>query len=109
MRKFSQTLIDFIEEYPEVWKAHESAGVASHSSGPLDAKTSHLIQAAAAASRQLRGSMHSHIVQAVEAGATPQEVMHMVVLLTNTIGFPGMMIAYRWAREILARIEAEKH
>ena len=106
--KLSDKLKEFIEKYPQVWETHEKVGSLIHEAGPLDKKNSHLIQLAIAASLQLHGAFCSHVSQAVDAGATPDEVYHVILLTNNTVGWPTMMIAYSWAKEILEKLENER-
>jgi len=107
MKRFSDALTSFIEKYPEIWEAHERTGGLTHSSGPLDKKTCHLIQLGVAASAQLHGAVRSHVTQAFEAGATPEEIYQSVLLTLNTVGFPKMIMTYSWVRELLERLENE--
>jgi AhpD family alkylhydroperoxidase len=69
--------------------------------GPLDEKTSHLIQLAAAAAIRSEGAVHSHVRRALKAGAKPEEIYHSVILLTSTIGFPNTSAAMSWVYDIL--------
>ena len=87
---------DFLDSYEELGKVIRSQG-------PLDMKTSHLIQLAAAAAIRSEGSVHSHTRRALEAGATPEEVYHSIILLTTTIGFPTVAAALSWAEDVLSK------
>jgi 4-carboxymuconolactone decarboxylase len=82
-------------------EAVEGLGKAVRTSGPLDEKTSHLIQLAAAAAIRSQGSVHSHVRRAVQAGASPEEIMHAIILLTSTIGFPNTSAALSWTHDVL--------
>ncbi len=84
-------------------KALENLGKAAREAGPLDAKTSHLIQLAAASAIRSEGSVHSHTRRALEAGATPDEIRHAIILLASTIGFPTVSAALSWAEDILKK------
>jgi 4-carboxymuconolactone decarboxylase len=79
----------------------EQLGETARREGPLDPKTSHLIQLAAAAAIRSEGSVHSHVRRARAAGASPEEIYHTLMLLTSTIGFPTMSAALSWAYDIL--------
>ncbi len=81
--------------------AVENLGKSIRGSGPLDEKTSHLIQLAAAAAMQSEGSVHSHTKRALKRGATPDEIYHSLLLLIPTGGFPRTMAAISWCRDIL--------
>ncbi len=81
--------------------ALEQLGEVVRKEGPLDEKTSHLIQLAAAAAIRSEGSVHSHARRALKAGAQPEEIYHAVILLTSTIGFPNTSAALSWVYDIL--------
>ena len=92
---------DTMSEHPRVYRALETLGKALREEGPLHGKTAHLIQLAAAASVRSEGSVHSHTRRALEAGATPQEIRHAVLLLVSTIGYPTTAAALSWVNDIL--------
>jgi AhpD family alkylhydroperoxidase len=83
-------------------KALDTLGREAKAAGPLNAKTAHLIQLAAAAAIRSEGSVHSHTRRAIEAGAKPAEIHHALVLLTSTIGFPTVSAALSWADDIMS-------
>ncbi|MGO9379833.1 MAG: carboxymuconolactone decarboxylase family protein [Dissulfurispiraceae bacterium] len=83
------------------FKASENLGKAAKIAGPIDDKTSHLIQLAAATAIRSEGSVHSHTRRAIELGAKPDEIYHAIILLTSTIGFPTVSAALSWADDII--------
>jgi len=89
------------ERFPEIAKSLDSLKGTIRQAGPLDKKTAHLIQVAAAAGIQSHGALHSHVRQALAAGATPDEVYHSVLLLISTIGFPRVAAAINWIDEVM--------
>jgi AhpD family alkylhydroperoxidase len=86
------------EQHIELINAVEALGKAARNSGPLDEKTVQLVQLGAAAAIGSKGSLRSHALRALEAGATKDEVRHAIIILTSTIGFPTVAAA-------LARID----
>lgn len=96
------------KEFPKVIKAVEALGTTVRGAGPLDEKTSHLVQLAAAAATGSEGAVHSHTRRAVKAGATPEEVTHALLMLISTIGFPQAMAALSWSRDILETADKDK-
>jgi AhpD family alkylhydroperoxidase len=86
--------------YPEVMAAVEALGEAAAKAGPLDEKTKQLVQLGAAAALRSEGAVHSHARRALEAGATPDEVQHALLLLMSTIGFPNVNAALSWANDL---------
>jgi AhpD family alkylhydroperoxidase len=90
------------DQYPDVIEAYENLGKATHQ-GPLEHKYVHLIKLAASAAIKSEGAVHSHTRKALEVGATPEEIRHAVVLLTNTVGFANMMAALSWVDDVLEK------
>jgi AhpD family alkylhydroperoxidase len=89
------------ENHGKFISALEQLGEAVRKEGPLDEKTSHLVQLAAAATVRSEGSVHSHVRRALKAGAKPEEIYHAVILLTSTIGFPNTSAALSWVYDVL--------
>lgn len=89
-----------MEIFPEVLAAVENLGATVRDAGPIDKKTSELIQLAVAAAAQSTGSVHSHTRRALEAGATEEEIYHTLLLLVSTIGFPKVAAAFSWIDDI---------
>jgi 4-carboxymuconolactone decarboxylase len=94
------------EKHPKFIKALEELGEAVRQEGPLDDKTAHLVQLAAAAAVHAEGSVHSHVRRALRAGATPAEIYHAIILLTSTIGFPRTSAALSWVYDVLEKAQA---
>jgi 4-carboxymuconolactone decarboxylase len=91
----------FIETYPEISEAYEKLGAAVHNAGTLDKKTRALIKIAVSAGAGMEGAVHSHTRKALDAGATPEEIRHTIILTFPTIGFPAMMASLSWVNDIL--------
>lgn len=91
------------DRFPKVMEALEELGKAARQQGPLENKTAHLIQLAAAAAIQSEGAVHSHVQRAAAAGATADEIYHAVLLLVSTIGFPRVAAAISWVDDVLEK------
>ena len=89
------------ENHGKFISALEQLGETVRQEGPLDEKTSHLIQLGAAAAIRSEGAVHSHARRALKAGAKPEEIYHAVLLLTSTIGFPNTSAALSWVFDVL--------
>jgi 4-carboxymuconolactone decarboxylase len=89
------------ERHPAYIGAVEALGNAAANAGPLDAKTIQLVQLAAAAAERSEGGVHSHVRRALDCGAKPEEVVHTLIALTSTIGFPNVTAALSWADDVL--------
>ena len=77
------------EGYPQFMETHERAGELGRKAGPLGEKLTHLVQMAACVSLRSEEGVHSHTRRALEAGATPEETYHALILLISTAGFPA--------------------
>lgn len=93
----------FKKDHPKVFKAYSDLGNASQKAGPLNAKTRALVKLAIAVGARMEGAVHSHTRRAIEAGCTPKEIRHAVLLAVTTLGFPSMMAAMSWVDDILGK------
>lgn len=89
------------KRYKKFFDAVTKLGEVAKKSGPLDEKTSRLVQLAAAASIRSEGSVHSHTRRALAAGAKPEEIRHAIILLASTIGFPTVSAALSWTDDVI--------
>jgi alkylhydroperoxidase/carboxymuconolactone decarboxylase family protein YurZ len=94
---------NFEKSYPAVMQAVETLGEATQSAGPLDAKIRALVKLAIAVGAWREGAVHSHTRRALQGGCTPDELRHVGVLATATIGFPSTMAAMSWIEDVLGR------
>ena len=101
MSDYSDNYEWLLAKYGTVMEAHQNMGKVLREAGPIDGKTAHLIQLAAAAAARSEGSVHSHCKRALAEGATPEEIYHALVLLVSTIGFPNVAAALSWARDVI--------
>lgn len=100
-RKIPNHYLKVKEKHPEFIDAVEKLGESIKEAGPLDKKTAHLLQLAAAVASQSEGSTHSHTRQLLQMGVSRDEIRHAIMLLTNTIGFPQIMAGLTWANDII--------
>lgn len=89
------------KRFKTYFRATENLGKTARAAGPLDEKTTQLIQLSAAASIRSEGSVHSHTRRALEAGAKPEEVYHAIILLASVIGFPTVSAALSWVDDVI--------
>ncbi|WP_319550315.1 carboxymuconolactone decarboxylase family protein [Desulfogranum marinum] len=100
--KFNNHYQSLINNFPEVMAAVENLGSTVRTAGPLDKKTTELIQLGVAAATQSTGAVHSHTRRALAAGASVAEIQHSLLLLISTIGFPKVAAALAWIQETIA-------
>jgi AhpD family alkylhydroperoxidase len=87
--------------FPEVLDAVENLGATVRQAGPLDKKTTELIQLGVAAAMGSTGAVNSHAKRALGAGASRQEIEHALLVLVSTIGFPKVAAALAWIQEVV--------
>ena len=101
--KFYRTLA---EQHPEFIAALDGLGEAARRCGPLDERTVHLAQLAAAAAIRSEGAVHSHARRGLAQGLSPDELRHAVMALVSTIGFPNVVAALTWVEDEVERAGA---
>ena len=100
--------ISIQRRFKKYFDATKNLGKVASESGPINAKTSQLIQLAASAAIRSEGSVHSHTRRALDAGAKPEEIYHTIILLTSTIGFPTVSAALTWVDDIIKKKRSKK-
>lgn len=84
-----------------VVQAYEALGKACAEAGPLDGKTRELVKLGMAVGGRLEGAVHAHARRALAAGATADEIRHVVILAVPTVGFPTTVAALTWVDDVL--------
>lgn len=100
-KKISKHYHHLKSNFPEVLEAVETLGATVRQAGPLDKKTTELIQLGVAAATGSTGAVHSHTKRALAAGADRQEIEHALLVLVSTIGFPKVAAALAWIQEVV--------
>ena len=98
----------FSDKYPEVFKDYKALGIKCRAAGPIDQKHQDLIKLGIAIGANSRGGVMSHTRKALASGATPEEIMHTVLLSLTTTGFPNMIASMGWVDEVLQGEGAQK-
>ncbi len=102
MRELPPAFMQLAADHPAVHQAYEDLAKAAHESGPLDARTRHLVKLAIAVGARLEGALRSHVWQAREAGISEAELDHVILLSLTTIGLPSMVAARTWMKAALS-------
>jgi 4-carboxymuconolactone decarboxylase len=92
---------NFLEMYPDIANAHLKVGDLCAKAGPIDEKRQHLIQLGVSIGLGSKGGVWSHARRALDVGASEEEVLQVLLLSTTIVGFPAMIAAYGWIREVL--------
>jgi alkylhydroperoxidase/carboxymuconolactone decarboxylase family protein YurZ len=100
-------LPDLVEKFRAshgaVWESYEALSARCQEAGPLDERTRRLVKLGIAVGARLEGATHSHVRKCLDAGISPAEIEHAVLLALTTVGLPRMMMAYGWVTETLAK------
>ena len=83
----------FLETHPEIGNAYTGLAEACENAGPLDERMLRLAKFGIAVGTCREGVVRAHGRRALGSGCTPDELRHVVLLATTTIGFPAMMAA----------------
>ena len=91
---------DFRAAFPEILEKNEALGQLIHEQGgPLDEKTRALIKLGIAGASHHQTAVSTQVARAREAGASEEEIVHAILLVIPTCGFPTFMEAYREYKE----------
>jgi len=93
--------IGFRERFPQVAQAQDRLATEVDAAGPLDERTSRLVKLGIAVGSLSEGAVRSNVRKALAAGATTEEVQHVVLLSLTTRGFPAAVAAWGWVQEVL--------
>ena len=95
--------VSFSADHPEVARAYEQLGDAVRAAGPLSERDVALVKLALSIGARMEGAAHAHARKALAAGLDPAVLEHVAILSCPTIGFPAMMMALGWVRDVVAR------
>jgi alkylhydroperoxidase/carboxymuconolactone decarboxylase family protein YurZ len=93
--------VSFRERFPQVAQAQDRLATEVDAAGPLDERTSRLVKLGIAVGSLSEGAVRSNVRKALAAGATAEEVQHVVLLSLTTRGFPAAVAAWVWVQEVL--------
>ena len=91
---------EFRHRFSDISKEYDNLAIKCHKWGPLDEKTRRLVKLGIAIGLCSEGAVRSHTRRALESGATPDEIRHVVLLSFTTIGFPNMNAAIKWIEAV---------
>lgn len=96
-----KTYSNFMARFPNLGEAHHHLGVEIDRCGPLESQTQELIKLGICIGAGLESAVKSHVRRSLEAGVTPEELEHAIVLGMSSIGFPRTVAAWKWAQEAI--------
>lgn len=96
----------FMENHSEIYDAYETYGKLVHEKGgPLEDKTRWLVKIALSTSSQYQYALRTHILKAIKASCTKEEIEHVILLTAPTCGFPTMMEGMLVLRDVIEKGE----
>jgi 4-carboxymuconolactone decarboxylase len=93
----------FKKKFPKISEDYQQLGKSCRKEGPLNEKCQDLVKLGIAIGANSRGAVMSSIRKALASGASPEEIIHVVLLSLTTTGFPNMIAAMGWANEVLGK------
>lgn len=100
-RYLPDVYVRFRARFPQVGAALDDLGASLDGAGPIDERTRRLVKLGIAAGAGAEGAVRSNVRRALEAGASEDEILHVVALTISTAGFPAAVAAFSWATEVL--------
>ncbi len=91
---------DFSKKHPDVVEAYERLGEAVREAGPLSPREVALVKLAVSVGARIEGSTHAHARKALAQEIDAAVLEHVALLACPTIGFPNMMAALGWIRDV---------
>jgi alkylhydroperoxidase/carboxymuconolactone decarboxylase family protein YurZ len=94
-------------EQPAVVAAYEKLGQAVRAAGPLSEREVALVKLAISVGARMEGAAHAHTRKALAAGIEAGALEQVALLACPTIGFPNMMAALGWVRDVTEKPDPE--
>lgn len=93
--------VRFRSRFPDIASALDALGAAAQTSGPLDERTQRLVKLGIAIGTASEGAVRSNARRALDAGASEEDLLHVVALAVSTRGFPASVAALGWVEQVL--------
>ena len=93
--------LNFRDRFPEVAAAQDTLAGVVDAQGSVDERTARLVKLALAIGNLSEGAVKSNVRKALASGASAEDVEHVVLLTLTTCGFPAVIAAWGWVREVL--------
>ena len=94
--------VDFRSRFPTVATGLDALACEIDTAGILDTRTARLVKLGMAVASQSQGAVRSNVRKALDAGAEPAEIEHVILLALTTSGLPTVIAAWQWAQDVLA-------
>ncbi len=95
MKDIHETFTVFKNEFPELYTKYEEFGREVHlNGGPLSEKMRSLLKLVISGASGHHRALETHLAKAKEIDVPEDEIMHALLLLIPTCGFPTFMEAF---------------
>lgn len=94
---------DFADRHPDVARAYDELARCIREAGPLSDREVALVKLAISIGARMEGATFAHARKALAQGLDGDALHHVALLSCPTIGFPNMMAARGWIRDVLAK------
>jgi len=94
---------EFAKTHAAVTDAYDRLGEAVRAAGPLSERDVSLVKLAIAIGARMEGATHAHGRKALAQGLDAATLEHVAILSCPTIGFPSMMMALGWVRDVTSK------
>jgi 4-carboxymuconolactone decarboxylase len=91
---------EFRSRFPDVTRSLDGLAATVDAAGPLDERTVRLVKLGVAVGAQAEGAVRSNVRKALDAGVSAEEIEQVVLLALTTRGFPAVVAAWGWVREV---------
>ena len=91
---------EFAQRYPGIVEAYERLGEQVRLAGPLSPREVALVKLGISIGARMQGAAHAHARKARAQGIEGAALEHVALLACPTIGFPNMMAALGWMRDV---------
>jgi 4-carboxymuconolactone decarboxylase len=100
MQRLPEIYQEFVRDYGELARAVGELAGKLHDSGPLDSRSRRLVKLGIAVGAESEGAVRSHVRKGLEEGLSRAEIEHAILLSMTTVGFPSMIAALKWSRQV---------
>ena len=97
-----------MDRHPEVARQYLALGDAAHQAGPLSERERRLVKLALSIGGRLEGGVHSQARKCLQHGVSPEDLRHVALLATTTIGWPSMVATMTWIDDVIASAEGDE-
>lgn len=95
MQDIHEVFVAFKNEFPELYGKYEEFGREVHlNGGPLPEKVRSLLKVVISGASGHHRALATHLEKAREIGTSEEELVHALLLLIPTCGFPAFMEAF---------------